>query len=379
MVVELKAKLTRQELYEKIWATSLVQTAKEVRLAAGTLRDICKNHSIPVPARGFHLKLGPKLQTPLPELSGWNPDVIEMFGQAESRRRLQHRKPEGMVRVPEPIVARSGPLSHPFTVRTRRLLARAKPDLAGILVSAEGLVAHVRVSKRTLRRALRILDALFLSLDQAPFRLSWPEGSDARLTISVLDDTFRFAISEIIQYQRHRPTSRERLHQKQNWAFRPQKSDYKLTGRLRLEIDGVRGRRRHHEWSDGARPLEVCLHDFLTALVGLAEDLGKERRGAGSWRACWDRHQALEKQLLARQSAAIYRMDLVTQAIRDRESASALRNLLAEMEPALTKIEDVEQRNHGQELAAWIARRADSLDPIKNISRLITEFKAAAS
>ena len=379
MVVELKAKLTRQELYEKIWATSLVQTAKEVRLAAGTLRDICKNHSIPVPARGFRLKLGPKLQTPLPELSGWNPDVIELFGQAESRRRLQHRKPEGTVRVPEPVVARSGPLSHPFTVRTRRLLARAKPDLAGILVSGEGLVAHVRVSKRTLVRALRILDALFLSLDQAPFRLSWPEGSDARLTISVLDDTFRFAISEIIQYKRHRPTSRERLHQKQNWAFRPRRSDYKLTGRLRLEIDGVRGRRRHHEWSDGARPLEVCLHDFLIALVGLAEDLGKERRGAGSWRACWDRHQALEKQLLASKSAAIYRMDLVTQAIKDRETASALRDLLAELEPALTKIEDVEQRSHGQELAAWIARRADSLDPVKNMSRLISEFKAAAS
>ena len=59
MVVELKTKLTRRELYEKIWAASLVQTAKEVRLAAGTLRDICKNHSIPVPPRGFFLKFGP--------------------------------------------------------------------------------------------------------------------------------------------------------------------------------------------------------------------------------------------------------------------------------------------------------------------------------
>jgi hypothetical protein len=72
-------------------------------------------------------------------------------------------------------------------------------------------------------------------------------------------------------------------------------------------------------------------------------------------------------------------MDLVTQAIKNRESASALRDLLAELEPALTKIEDVEQRRHGQELATWIARRADSLDPVKNMSRLISEFKAAAS
>jgi hypothetical protein len=108
MVVELKAKLTRRELYEKIWANSLAETGREVRIAAGTLRDICKNHSIPVPPRGFFLKRGSKAQTPLPELSGWNPDVIELFGQAQSRRRLQHRKPEG-IPVPEAVVARRGP------------------------------------------------------------------------------------------------------------------------------------------------------------------------------------------------------------------------------------------------------------------------------
>ena len=378
MVVELKAKLTRRELYEKIWATSLVQTAKEVRLAAGTLRDICKNHSIPVPPRGFRLRLGPKQQTPLPELSIGNPNVIELFGQAESRRRLQHRKPEGMVSVPEAVVSRRGPLIHRFTLRTRRLLVRAKPDLAGILVSGEGLAAHVRVSKRTLPRALRILDALFLAVDQEPFRLSWPEGSDARLTISVLDDTFRLAISEVIQYKRHRPTSRERLHQKQNWAFRPRRSDYKLTGHLRLEIDGIRGRKRHHAWSDGSRPLEACLRDFLVALVGLAQDLKRERTGAGSWRACWDQHQALEKQLQARQSAAVYRIDLVTQTIKNRESADALREFLVLLERALLDIEDVEQRRQGQELATWIARRADALDPVKNLSRLLSDFQAAA-
>jgi len=378
MVVELKAKLTRRELYEKIWANSLAETGREVRIAAGTLRDICKNHSIPVPPRGFFLKRGSKSQTPLPELSGWNPDVIELFGQAESRRRLQHRKPEGMIRVPQAAVARRGPFSHPLTVRTRRFLVRAKPDLAGILVSGEGLVAHVRVSKRTLPRALRILDALFLALDQKPFRLSWPEGSDARLTISVLDDTFRFAISEIIQYKRHRPTSRERFHQKQNWAFRPRKSDYKLTGRLRLEIDGIQGRRRHHAWSDASRPLEACLHDFLGALVGLAQDLRRERSGAGSWRASWDQHQALEKQLLARQSATVYRIDLVTQTIKNRESAGALREFLAVLKRALPKIDDAEKRRQGQELAAWIARRADALDPLKNISRLLSDFQAAA-
>ena len=267
-----------------------------------------------------------------------------------------------MPQFPEVVVSRNGPLLHPFTIRTRRLLAIAKPDLAGILVSGEGLGAHLKVSKRMLPRALRILDALFLALDQQPFQLTWPKGGKSRLTISVLDDTFRFAMSEIIKYSRHRPTSTERLRQKQDWAFRPSKSDYKLTGQLCLEIDSIRGRRRHHKWSDGSdRPLEVCLREFLIALLGLAQDLSKERAGAGSWRARWDRHVALEKQLLAKQAAAVQKTDLITQALKNRASATALRDFLAELECALPKIEDVEERRHGQELAAWIAYRADDL------------------
>jgi hypothetical protein len=234
------------------------------------------------------------------------------------------------------------------------------------------------VSRRTLSRALRILDALFIALDREPFRLKWPEGGDSRLTVSVLDDTFRFCMSEIIQYTRHKPTVAERRQQKHNWAFRPSKSNYKLTGRLRLEIDGVRGRRRHHEWSDrSTRPLEVSLREFLIALVGLAQDLNKERVGAGSWRARWDRHQALEKQLLARQSATVHRNDLVAQAIKDRESAREMRNFLAVLKSALPKIEDAEERRHGHELAKWIACQADTLDSVKRMSRLISDFKTA--
>ena len=125
--------------------------------------------------------------------------------------------------------------------------------------------------------------------------------------------------------------------------------------------------------------MEVCLRDFLVALVGLAQDLRRERKGAGSWRACWDQHQALEKQLLARQSAAVYRIDLVTQMIKNRESADALREFLVMLKRALPKIKDVEQRRQGHELATWIARRADALDPVKNMSRLISDFKAAAT
>src|SRR5438309_1846494 len=124
MVVELKAQLTRRELYEKIWASSLVQVGREIRISAGTLRTICRDHSIPVPPKGFNLKDAPKSQTPLPELSGWNPNIIDLFGQAESRRRLQHCKPADMPDIPEIIVSRDGRLSHPFTIRTRHLLAR---------------------------------------------------------------------------------------------------------------------------------------------------------------------------------------------------------------------------------------------------------------
>ena len=45
-------RLSRQDLYELVWARPVTQIAKEFGLSDVALHKICKKHRIPVPARG---------------------------------------------------------------------------------------------------------------------------------------------------------------------------------------------------------------------------------------------------------------------------------------------------------------------------------------
>ncbi len=375
---EVKATITRRNLFEKIWSTSMRHTAKEYDITDGSLRKVCKAHKIPIPPKGFYARLKASPSTHLPRLPtrhGWHPNLIELVEKQNRRTWLQRKIPSSATKVPLAIVSPRGPLSHPYSKRTQRLVERAKPDDAGILISEEGLLAHLRVSKATLARALRLLDALLIALDQEPFSLNWPEGSDTRLTILVKGERFRFSIEELIEFTRRAPSVAERQRQRQDWTIRPGRWHYKLTSRLKLVIQGIRGRPLKCSWTDGKlRRLEVCLHEFLLALVAVAEEQRKERGEEGGWRLRWDRQATLEKAMFVKQDETLRRTAILSRAVTDWESATKLRGFLAALKPAVAQIDDVERRQWGQELASWIEKRASALDPIHNLIQLIDDF-----
>lgn len=45
-------KITREELYEKVWNTPMQKLAMEFGLSDVGLAKLCKRHQIPVPGRG---------------------------------------------------------------------------------------------------------------------------------------------------------------------------------------------------------------------------------------------------------------------------------------------------------------------------------------
>jgi hypothetical protein len=113
--------------------------------------------------------------------------------------------------------------------------------------------------------ALRIINALFLELEERGQSVSWSKEEEATLTLVVDGETVRFCVLEITESLRHVLTPEE---QKRPWTA--PKWDYKLTGKLQFRVDnlpysaGVRG-----TWSDGkCQRLEKCIGDFI---VGLSE------------------------------------------------------------------------------------------------------------
>jgi hypothetical protein len=112
----------------------------------------------------------------------------------------------------------------------------------------------------------------------------------------------------------------------------------------------------------------------LVALVTVAEEQRKERAEEGRWRLRWDRQTALEKAIFVKQDESVRRTALLSRALTEWEGATKLRGFLAALKPALAKIDNVELRQHGQELVSWIEKRASALDPIQNLSQLIDHF-----
>lgn len=69
-----RIRLTRTELYQKVWVAPMTSVAKEFGLSAAGLTNACRRHNIPVPAVGHwtRIEVGHKITPPplIPELSG---------------------------------------------------------------------------------------------------------------------------------------------------------------------------------------------------------------------------------------------------------------------------------------------------------------------
>ena len=377
----IKARLSRQELYEKIWRIPAYKIAEEFGVSPNSVANVCRAHKIPVPSRNYWLQIkahGKAPRQPLPNARG--ADLVEFFGMARQRRRIRFEKPDPAIQVPAVVVLRTGPLRHPLALRTERLLHDSQPDDAGILISRRARVEHLRVSSLLLPRALRILDALFIALGEPPFGVKWGEAENERLGITVLGEYFRFQLVEVVQQRPHRATATERIRQRQNWLLRPSRCDYKLTRQLQFIISDIRGQSIKHRWSDAeGHPLEGCVQTFLVKLIEIANELKKERGEIGSWRKQWDQFRALELERDRKGHEDVRKLDVVRQSLSDWAEAQTMREFVSRLRRAVNKSKSIEERQQGRELIRWVKEELRSVDPLRNLHRLIATFSSPAS
>jgi hypothetical protein len=301
--------------------------------------------------------------------------LIEIVGTDFTRLRLQKLARLPNVDVPAVTISANGPFVHFLTVRTHRLLNKSRTDDAGILVSERAFLDHLRVSRKTLARALRILDALFVAFDKEPFELSWPEGSDTKVTVTVLGEPLRFSMGEIIRYKPHVTTRGEAFRQKHDWFWRPPRWDFELTGRLQLIIDGIHGQRLRHVWSDGKRPLEACLSEFLVSLIAVAKELKTERADQGNWRQRWDRFRARELEEERKREASRRRVASLNRYFIDWLHARNVREFVGALEKELQNIGTLPHERE-QSLLNHVREYLDSVDPMQDVIQLLEKLES---
>ncbi|MHB8870443.1 MAG: hypothetical protein ACYC6T_17905 [Thermoleophilia bacterium] len=155
----------RETLYEEVWAEPVKMLAARYGVSDVALGKTCRKMAIPLPGRGYWAKKkagkAPP-QPPLPALPSGIPDVLDVQG-ATPPRTERTASPETEARMAEEeakeatiFVSEELTRPHPLVREARRLLGRRKQTTTRCL--------DISVSRDSLDRALRIMDALLKAL-----------------------------------------------------------------------------------------------------------------------------------------------------------------------------------------------------------------------
>jgi hypothetical protein len=376
-------RISREKLYEKVWTAPLRRLAPEFGISDVGLAKICKRYSIPLPGPGYWTRVqfgkNPS-RIPLPSsenvVSSQTEIVIHPTPANEILKDLKNELLLEPIRVQ---LSDSEPVSHPFAVRTQKLLSRTTKDEHGLLISKTGLASHILVSETALPRALRVLSGLLRVLEEHDFILRWPKEEGSRLCVLVMGEELSLTISEKIDAVAHTLTEQEIARQKRGQWIYPPKWDYLLTGNLRLSIEGAPQRVRH-SWGDGAKQrVENCIGKFVSSLSIVAEARKKEREESRRREQEWEEEAKRREERRVEQEKYQRIAETLNSLAAKWKDAQLIRDFALAFAKASRQLCKTNAGKREAQ-AVFIAAMdyADSVDPLTCTPTVITEFRNAA-
>jgi hypothetical protein len=365
-----RIRLTRAELYEKVWATPMRMPAQEFRMSDVGLAKVCRKHNIPVPPVGYwrRKETGHKVTQPRLPAAKDGREHLDIY----IRERLRPEF-EQLARQVALKITIAPDISHPLALRSEKLLERAKLNQRGLLISKNGALAHIFVSRDQLPRALKVLNALLLALEERQQPASWPKEETALLAVSIDGQAVRFSLSEVLDSVPHVLTPQEAQHP---WSAA--RYDYKLTGRLQLQIANLppfMGPIRR-TWADGKQQrIEDCIGDFMVGLTVAAAAIRKNRQETeeSHRRREEERKREEEERRIAEEQKR--KAEFVAELIGNRKEAERLRKFMKAIEEVNGRSDFSQtEKNDIQQVVEWISQYADSLDPLCDLPEAIEEF-----
>lgn len=363
-------RLTREDLYQKVWAVPLKTAAQEISISAWSLANACRKHNIPVPSAGHWTKveLGQEITPPplIPELSG--NEGVHICAREKLNPELAALAAEDPPKIEIP-----QELSHALALKTEKLLTPGKENDRKLLVPKTGKVPHLLVSRQQLPRALRIMNAWFLALEERGHVVSWPTKEDEGLSVKVDGEAVTLSLHELLDSERHVLTPAEQKH-----SWMAPKWDYKLTGKLRLSIDNLpyaSGPLRSG-WADGkVQILENCLGDFIVGVKVAAAAIKKHRIESEEWARRREEERKKREERERRAAEHERKAEFIMELIENWEEAERVRTFLRTMTECADRLQLPEgKRQEIQLMLEWTAEYADSLDPLSDLPDSIDEF-----
>jgi len=394
---------TREDLYERVWTTSVVQLAKEFGISDVGLAKACKRHDIPRPPLGYWAKkvvgkapprpplpvlIDPKLQNirlnppppqtrrPVPAgdlpLPPSTPAPLVDSEIASAFERFQKAFPE--LRVP---VTLRDPL--PLITATLEALKRGASDrsLVGRMESRHLVYPRranneacleVQVGRDSLGRAARFLNALLKALLACGFKTEETRDQYRRTAcIVVFGHRFQLRVRELTKREPHVPTPKELAEQvKYPNLTRIPKWDYFPCGDFTCEVMNDNGSTTLDTWTDGKeRRIEEMLPEIVRGIFKVADTA----------RARWKREREDQRRQMEeaqqryeaeqRRKVEQARVDeLIREAERWELSRRIRRYLRAVERTALERHGRIDQGSEMDRWLDWGHAAADRYDPL---------------
>jgi len=159
--------VTREKLYEEVWAEPMTKVAGRHGVSSSFLARVCKDLNVPRPPRGYWAQLEVGKAPAPPALPEPRPgDEIEWAREGEPQRvpRALPKAPEANRRKRSRSRA-DRPSHHRLVAGVRELFESSRESTNGYLKPSKKLLVDVFVSKGTLSRALDVANTLFLLLE----------------------------------------------------------------------------------------------------------------------------------------------------------------------------------------------------------------------
>jgi hypothetical protein len=372
--------VTREELYEQVWATPMRTVAGRYGISDVALAKTCRRLGVPVPGRGYWARktAGQHVRrVPLPNL---RPDALRgerefTFDPSRAERRQRallgrvaaqtayEREPTNAIRIPERLTA-----VHPLVRTTFRALRDSKAHDDGVLYPPDKRMLDVSVARSTLPRARRVMDAVVKAFSKRGWLLADPTGDEAHVVVVVEGQRAPFSLSECTKKLPPVPPKPILIGRGEFYTPSWAPTKYEPTGDLVLELGASWGSGSRRRWRDGKRQrVEDCLNDFMIGIMAFAEEAREFKHAQAQ------RMRELEE---AQQRWIEHQRRVAEEAARIKtlEGAAAAwnrsRNLL-EFVAALRKV--AEDKLKGDPLSEpftkwieWAEGYAISIDPLSN-------------
>lgn len=246
---------------------------------------------------------------------------------------------------------------HSVVSQTKHALENQKPDERSLTQSIDKGILNIRVTRKSLHRALRIMEAIIRASESRGWRLK-PRDDKSDSAIVIGDDAIGIRISERInrfEIPPEKPTD--------GWYWKRYR--YEATGLLTLEITDYLGDSMRRSWSDGKRQrLKDVLEEFLAGIAAAGEALRKRRLELVEWKRQWKEKELERQHLEGRIMAERVRRDKLLEQSNWYQQAAVLRRLItAFSEQELPQFWTEEARSRWLN---WAQRMAQRLDPFHN-------------